>query len=101
MSKTYRELSKFNYVPNEPHTTKDIEIGCLQRIADAMELTAKNYLEIQKQLEEKKKDAERFYQWYQDGIEKNNALKRSIIAHKSNYTRLKNKLEAMKENETN
>ena len=43
---TLTEVSKYTYAMNEVATYKDIEIGCLQRIADATEIMAKGYNQI-------------------------------------------------------
>ena len=99
MSRNYKEESRKSWGPtNErPVLIGDIQIGCLQRIADATELMAKNHKNL---IEEK----ERFERWYKDERAQRESLERSIIAHKANCTRLKNKLEAMKnatENDAN
>lgn len=48
MAKDFKELSKENWVPNMGTVTNDsIKTGCLQRIADASELMASNFIALQ------------------------------------------------------
>lgn len=70
-------------------TTEQLQLGCLQRIADATEAMSKNYNDLFAENERHK------HRYEQERAERQR-LERSIVAHKSNYTRLKNKLEAMK-----
>ena len=91
MGKNFKEWSKDNWgltKDDAKPSDEQIRVGCLQRIADATELIAKNYNDL---LREKK----RYEQWYRQEREENASLRRSLIAHKANYTRLKNKLEAL------
>lgn len=89
--KNFKEWSKDNWFRSDDAlpTNEQLQIGCLQRIADATEATAKNYNNLLM-------DKERFERWYHEERAKREKLERGIIAHKANYTRLKNKLEAMK-----
>jgi len=89
MSNTYRELSKSNYVPNEPLTVEDLKLGCLQRIAGATEAMAINYVQLQK-------DAAFWRTEYYHEKNRRESFERSIVAHKANYTRLKRKYEELK-----
>lgn len=50
MAKTFKELSKINWVNsknNDKPSYEEIIVGCLQRIADSTELMAQNYLKLQ------------------------------------------------------
>jgi hypothetical protein len=63
----------------------DIQLGAILRIADATELMAKNYTELQSNLEMYKR-------WYKEENEKNIRLCRKIYALRGHMTRLKNRL---------
>ena len=94
MSENHKDASRKLWSPggeNKP-TTEQLQLVCLQRFADATEAVARNYNNL---LAEK----ERFERWYHEERAKREKLERSIVAYKSNYTRLKNKLEAMKNDE--
>lgn len=95
-SNTYREISKDDYHPpsNRPILVNDLQVGCLQRIADATELIAQNYVQLLQRIELEKEKAEKYYQWFQEEQAKTERLQRSITAHKANYTRLKRKMGA-------
>ncbi len=90
-----KTLSKQGW-STENATNDDLQTSCLMRIADALEPLAQNHLQMLQQIEKHKRDAGQYYKWFQDERAETERLKRSIVAHKSNYTRLKNKLEAMK-----
>ena len=96
MPKNFKEWSKEEFVRTDDQkpTAEQVQIGCLQRISDAVEKIAQNYDDL---LREK----EKFKRWYLDERAEKERLQRSIIAHKANYTRLKNKMEAIKQDETN
>jgi septal ring factor EnvC (AmiA/AmiB activator) len=83
-----KTLSKQGWT-TESATNTDLQTSCLMRIADATEATAKSYVQLQK-------DAAFWEREFQHERARRQSLERSIVAHKSNYTRLKNKLEAMK-----
>ncbi|MGI9036681.1 MAG: hypothetical protein ACR2GD_11665 [Pyrinomonadaceae bacterium] len=92
MIKSYKEMSRTSWgSAAEMPANDEIQTGCLQRIADSAETIARNYLELLKENENRRKEADKYYQWYQNERRENEHLKRSITAHKANYTRLKNK----------
>lgn len=82
----FREASRINY--RSADTTEHINAGSLQRIADATEIMAKNYLQLQA-------DRERYERFYKDERVKNGHLERSIRAYKAHNTRLRNKLASL------
>lgn len=94
MSKTFKDWSKDNWsrTDQSPANNEQLQIGCLQRIADATELMAKSHSHLIQ-------EAERYKKWYYEERAKIESLRRSIVTHKANYTRLKNKMEAMKKDE--
>jgi hypothetical protein len=86
---TLREASKGNFNtnftganPNGGVTFQEIQAGCIQRIADAIELTAKNYLRLQSDLEYYKRRSEELQA-------RNKILERRIAAQKGLVTKLK------------
>jgi len=85
--RSFKEYSRVEWsrTDGEKPTNEQLQLGCLQRIADATELTAKNYVQMQNELEKYKR-------WYQEERAEKERLQRSIVAHKANYTRLKNKI---------
>lgn len=89
MVKNYRDASRENFVRSdgkEP-ANEQLQLGCLQRIADAAELTAKNYLQLQKDLDWYKKR----YREHLDEIKNLQNSKRGLKGH---ITRLKCTLDA-------
>ncbi len=88
--KSYSKEYEFGLSGN---SREDIESSCLMRIADATELMAQNYLLLLDKVDSQKKLADKYYAWYAKEQAEKEALKRSIIAHKANYTRLKRKFE--------
>lgn len=83
-AKYYKEESKKNWYTEMPVTNEDLQTGCLQRIADATELMASNYLKLQADLESWKK-------WGKEKQAKLEAAERRIIALKGVITKLKKK----------
>lgn len=76
-SKTLRDHSRTQYVNSEP-TNENINAGSLQRIADACERMAGNYVQMQNELERYR----RYYDEKQKKIatlEKKNATLRGVI----------------------
>lgn len=94
MGKNLKDVSKGQWgtIGDNP-TTQEIQTGCLQRIADATELMAKNHAQLQK-------DAEYWKTQYYHELNRREAWQRSATSYKAHFTRLKNKLEAMEGNET-
>lgn len=92
--KIFKEWSKDNWFCSDDKlpSNEQLQVGCLQRIADATEAMAKNYVQLQK-------DAKYWEEQFYHERVRRQSFERSIVAHKANYTRLKNKLEAMKNDE--
>ena len=86
---TKRELSRkefiINYQSDGLLSNDEIQIGCLQRIADATELMARSHAELQTNLDMYKR-------WY--SIELGNVRERdkTIISMRGQITKLKNRL---------
>ena len=88
MSKDLKALSKEGFtVPTQ--TLEAIQVSALMRIADASELMAKNFLDLQKENAALKKDKEYWINRYTDCNEANNGLYKSISAYKGHVNRLK------------
>ena len=81
---TLRELSKQEFISTVGNTNESISTGALQRIADATELMAKNYIKLQD-------DAAMYKRWYNESREQKEKLYRQISALKGVITELKNK----------
>ena len=78
-----REQSKKDWESRD--TSEDLQLGCLQRIADASEKMASNYTQLQKDLDYYKNG----YKVRWEIIEKKN---KSISALRGQITKLKNKI---------
>lgn len=85
-----RQLSKQNWTGEK--TNDDINTGSLQRIADACELMASNYLKLQSDLKFQKDRADRNYELWRSEEKANRYLR-------ANITRLKNKIKASEQKE--
>jgi hypothetical protein len=86
MSENYREESRKNWRTDTLLPTKEeIQLGCLQRIADATEQMAKNYVALQNNLAYYQKS-------YRDETEYRRKLQRRIISLRGVITRQKKKL---------
>lgn len=77
MPKTLKEHSRINYTSDSGHF-EAINAGSLQRIADAMELTAKNYLQMQNDLDWHKRRKQQLEERVAH-LEKQNAAYRGVI----------------------
>jgi hypothetical protein len=80
---TMTEQSRKEWVSKD--TAEDIKLGCLQRIADASEKMASNYIQLQKDYIHLKECLER----YKDFMNKQS---RTIIALRGHITKLKKKI---------
>jgi len=85
MKKDLKELSKQNWVPKSENgpTDEEIQTGCMQRIANATELMATNYLKLQSE-NDYLRNRNRNLQ------DDNDHLRRSANTYKGKYNRLKN-----------
>lgn len=95
MKKNFKDWSRENWVLAEGNvdpSNEQLILGCLQRIADASEVTAKNHQNLMN-------ERDRYEKWYREERERKEALERSMRTLKGNYTRLKNKLETLQEKE--
>jgi hypothetical protein len=77
----FREVSKQNFTSD--NTIEHINAGSLQRIADATELMAKNYLQLQS-------DRDLYKRWYNESSAQKAKLYRQISALRGVITKLKN-----------
>jgi hypothetical protein len=86
----YREASRRNWGTEKEDNIRlnmeQINCGALLRIADATELMAKNYAQLQS-------DLERYKRWYNDSDERNTRLRRTNQALRGHLTRLGNQIE--------
>lgn len=83
MSENFRKESRKDFHRESGATSDDLRLGCLQRIADAMELMAKRHDELVRA----KESAEREAHYYRDLYR---SLERSLRATRGQVTRLKN-----------
>lgn len=85
--KSFKESSRISYLTEGDNpTTDELQLGCLQRIADATELMAKPFIKMVQDLEWYSKERTRL-------LNENDHLKNRIAGHKAAYTKLKNKSE--------
>lgn len=84
---SFKEVSKQNW--NAKNSTEHINAGSLQRIADATEIMAQNYVSLQN-------DKELYQQWYNQEREKTHKLYRRISALQGVITKLKKKANGIK-----
>ena len=82
--KNLRDISRAQYSPGALDTSEQIKIGALQRIADATEVMATNYKQMQQDLN-----------WYMGRYSDQKAeikqLQRQLSAQKGLVTRAKNR----------
>jgi hypothetical protein len=91
--KTWKEWSKSSFLTeSENPTMHEIQIACLQRIADATEAMAKPFVKMTEDLAWYSKERTRL-------LNENQHLRNRIAGHKAAFTKLKNKLEATNEDE--
>lgn len=87
MSENYRNESRKEWRSSAPlPTSEEIQVGCLQRIADATEQMAKNYVELQREKEYYKRNCEQERDYRR-------MLERKIISLRGVITRQKNRLD--------
>lgn len=77
-----REISRMEFTGSL--NTDDIRTGCLQRIADASELMAKNYLELQS-------NRDMYKRWYDQESARNAKLQRQVNAYRGIFNKKKKK----------
>jgi len=86
----YKEHSKRNWGKkaqdeSEGLTLEQINTGCLQRIADATEIMATNYVQLQR-------DLDNYKRWYKDANERVDKRDKTIAALRGQITKLRKKL---------
>jgi hypothetical protein len=84
MSKSFKEQSRDNWYPQDDFlmSNEQLKAGCLQRIADATEIMAKNYVQLQE-------DAKMYKEWWEQRVETCNRLNRRIAALQGVITKMK------------
>ena len=93
MSNTVKNASRKDYRPHERINIKDIELGCLQRIADATETIATDHQRLKNHISYLEAQNERLRK-------QNTLLKRRLAAAKGFITRLKKQLAALRKEPT-
>lgn len=84
---TMRAFSRLEFDSDSSLT--HIKLGCLQRIADATELTAKNHLRLQQ-------ERDKFEGYYRQEQKIRAAIERRLAAQRGVVTKLQNQIAAMK-----
>lgn len=74
---TYREVSIQHWQAQGP-SREEIQLGCLQRIADAAELMAVNYVQLQAEVQSLKRNVAKLEQQRQ-ALKASNASLRGVI----------------------
>ncbi len=83
--KSYIERSKLNIGNSDENiTVQQVQLGCMQRIADATEKMASNYQKMEA-------DLEMYKRWYNQKNERIKKLNYEIRTLKGHITRLKKK----------
>lgn len=84
MSDDYREASRKNWAPLDGHHMTDdrIQVGCLQRIADATESMAKNYADLIR-------ERDKYLRWFREEQAYRRHNERRIASLKGQITKLK------------
>lgn len=82
--KSLRDISRSNYFPNESPSYEGLQTGCLQRIADATEIMASNYVQLQK-------DRDWYKQKYEEQQRKIASLENTIKSLRGWITKWKSK----------
>lgn len=87
---TLKELSRRNYTPKagEQATLEQLNFGCLQRVAESVEIMTKDRVKLENDLKFYKEN-------YRLIVEENNRLLKSISGYKAWHTRLSNKIKAL------
>jgi hypothetical protein len=78
----YKEQSRQEWYREGPLTDEQLKIGAIQRIADATEAMAKNYVALQD-------ERDRYKGWFQEERELSGRLFRRISALRGQITKLK------------
>lgn len=91
-----REASKQNWTSSD--TIEDINSGCLQRIADATELIAKNYTQLLKDIESHKADADKYKRLFLEQLEVRSKIYKRISAYQGVITKQKKLIAQLKSN---
>lgn len=78
-----REISKMNFEGKQTH--EDITAGSLQRIADAAELMASNFVKLQN-------ERDMYKRMWEDSNRRAESYRKSVSVYKGKYNGLKNKL---------
>lgn len=92
MTANIRELSKKNYNPSKRRTYEEIQTGCLQRIADATELIAKDHDRLQRRLKIMEESRDYWYRESESWKQTAFGMQRKYAAMKGVVTKLKKKL---------
>lgn len=81
---TYKDESKKNWIATgiEKPTIEQLQLGCMQRMADATEAMAKSHTDLIRENQYLKQQKLELYKEVE-------SLKRSVAAYKGKYTRLK------------
>lgn len=98
-SVTYKDASRVNWSRNigvdpghvgTPYPGMDaVQLGCLQRMADASEAMAVNYVRLQQ-------DLENYKRWYNDSSKRIQRLEADLITKRRLVTRYKNQISKLK-----
>jgi len=84
MASSLKDVSRAEWETTVVVGYDQISAGCLQRIADATELMAKNHGAL---IDER----DRYKRWYEEERARNSALQRRINSYRGTVTRLKRK----------
>jgi hypothetical protein len=84
-NKTFKEISKGDWhSAGGPVSNEQIKVGALQRIADAAEVMAQNYVKLQD-------ERDKYKRWYEQERQSNERIARRMAALQGVITKLKKK----------
>ncbi len=86
MAESLRAKSRREWV-NDDSSIEQIQLGCMLRIADAIEKMAQRHTELIR-------DRDMYNRWYDEEVERRKIAERSLSAAKGQITKLRKKLAA-------
>lgn len=89
MAKNWRDISRMDWATQTEedgsNAKEKAKVGALQRIADAVEVIAKDRINLQDGYDYQKKEKERYYQYWLEEQRRNSALKGVITKLRKKY----------------
>jgi hypothetical protein len=91
--KTFREASRTNFtVPGSTYTNEHLQAGSLMRIADSMEIIAKDKTDLLSTIEKLKKDVEYWRRLFYERSEQLATMTKRCNTYKGHFNRLRKRI---------